>query len=218
MNHSAEAAYLAGNISPQDLKQHLPHHHQQQQQQQQQQQFGYGPAGYGFVAAPPTYSNVNTKMMDSPTHSLLDNPLDDFFTPFLNSDFPIDLSLPMQGAGMIENCKYLLFWSLSFFCVCALTIFRHLTLSLSVLSAIASQAPLMQVAQNQMARRNPKLMGKRKIELISKQRKTQQPQQQIQQQQQEPQQPQQLHYVDSPPESQQCNEDGDGGDNKRQKR
>jgi hypothetical protein len=112
--------------------------------------------GVGMYGPPPTMNgglSQGGKCVDAFEPSFLDSGLntEDFFSPFLNPDFPIDISLPMQlGDGVMQ-----------------------------------SQAPLMQVAQNQSSvRRNPKLVGKRKLQTAAKARQTQQPVQpsQIQQQ------------------------------------
>jgi hypothetical protein len=114
--------------------------------------------GVSMYGPPPTMNGGQSmsqggKCVDAFEPSFLDSGLntEDFFSPFLNPDFPIDISLPMQlGDGVMQ-----------------------------------SQAPLMQVAQNQSGvRRNPKLVGKRKLQTAAKARQTQQPAQpgQIQQQ------------------------------------
>lgn len=96
--------------------------------------------GLGLASAGLHDPTTGLKVQDAydASSGLLDTGLEDFFSPFLNPDFPIDIRLPMQmGEG-----------------------------------AIQSQAPLMQVAQQNQStlRRNPKLVGKRKLQTAAKAR------------------------------------------------
>jgi len=91
------------------------------------------------LVSPPSYGFGQPKPeLDSP-QLLSAQAAEDFFTPFLNPDFPIDLSLPMQ-----------------------------LNPTDSEGARVQPQAPLMQVAQSQ--RRNPKLVGKRKLQAVNPRR------------------------------------------------